>query len=115
LTFDQFREYCLSKKAVTEETPFGADILVFKVAGKIFAITNISTFDGVNLKVDPEVGAELREQYEWVVPAYHMNKKHWITVRMGTGVRDSLLREWIDNSFQLVVAKLPRSERLRIT
>lgn len=114
MTFDQFREYCLAKKAVTEETPFDEDTLVFKVCGKIFAITNISAFDGVNLKVLPEVGVELREQYDWVVPAYHMNKQHWITVRIGSGVKDKLFREWIDNSYNLVVAKLSKRERLRI-
>lgn len=69
MTFDEFREYCLAKNSVTEETPFDADTLVFKVKGKIFAITNISTFDSVNLKVEPDAGAELREQYTWVVPA----------------------------------------------
>jgi predicted DNA-binding protein (MmcQ/YjbR family) len=114
LTFDQFREYCLAKNRVTEETPFDEDTLVFKVAGKIFAITNISTFDGVNLKVEPEVGAELREHYDWVVPAYHMNKKHWVTVKMQGGVKDSLLKQWIDTSYNLIVQKLPKSERLSI-
>jgi predicted DNA-binding protein (MmcQ/YjbR family) len=114
LTFDQFRDYCLSKKGVTEETPFDADTLVFKVKGKIFAITNISTFDGVNLKVVPEVGAELKERYGWVVPAYHMNKRHWVTVKMTGGVKDALLNEWIDVSYRLVVEKLPKSDRLSI-
>lgn len=114
MTFDHFREHCLSKKGVTEETPFDADTLVFKVLGKIFAITNISTFDGINLKVVPEVGAELRERYDWVVPAYHMNKKHWVTVRMTGGVKDNLLKEWIDVSYRLVVEKLPKRDRLSI-
>jgi predicted DNA-binding protein (MmcQ/YjbR family) len=115
LTFDQFREYCLAKKGVTEETPFDADTLVFKVLGKIFAITNISTFDGVNLKVVPEVGVELQERYDWVIPAYHMNKKHWVTVKMGGGVKDALLKEWVDVSYRLVIEKLAKRDRLSIS
>jgi predicted DNA-binding protein (MmcQ/YjbR family) len=115
LTFDQFRDYCLSKKGATEETPFDADTLVFKVLSKIFAITNISTFDGVNLKVMPEVGAELKERYDWVIPAYHMNKRHWITVKTTGGVKDLLLKEWIDVSYWLVVGKLTKRDRLSLS
>lgn len=80
----------------------------------MFALTGISSFDGINLKVDPEVGAELREQYSWVLPGYHMNKRHWITVKMDGPVKDNLLKAWIDNSYHLVVAKLPKSERLKM-
>jgi predicted DNA-binding protein (MmcQ/YjbR family) len=115
LTFDQFRDYCFSKKGVTEETPFDADTLVFKVLGKIFAITNISTFDSVNLKVVPEVGVELKERYDWVVPAYHMNKKHWVTVKTNAGAPDTLLKGWIDVSYRLVLEKIPKRDRLSIS
>lgn len=114
MTFDQFREYCLAKKGVTEETPFDADTLVFKVKGKIFAITGINTFEIVNLKVAPEAGVELRERYDWVLPAYHMNKKHWITVKMTSGVKIALLKEWIDESYRLVVEKLPKRDKLSL-
>lgn len=114
MTFDSFREYCLAKKGVTEETPFDEDTLVFKVCGKIFAITNISTFEGVNLKVDPELGADLREQYEWILPAYHMNKKHWITVKMGVGIKQKLFRDLVDGSYSLVISKLSRRDRLSL-
>ena len=114
MTFDQFRGYCLAKKRVSEETPFDEDTLVFKVAGKIFAITNISTFDSVNLKVDPEWGEQMRDQYDWVVPAYHMNKKHWVTIKMDGAVKDLLLKQWIDTSYDLVVQNLTKRERLSI-
>ena len=114
MTFDEFRSYCLAKKGVTEETPFGDDTLVFKVGGKMFALTGISSFTGINLKVDPEVGVELREQYSWVLPGYHMNKRHWITIDMTGAIKEKLLKSWIDNSYNLVAAKLHKSIRLSI-
>ena len=80
----------------------------------MFALTGISSFTGINLKVDPEVGVELREQYSWVLPGYHMNKRHWITIDMTGAIKEKLLKSWIDNSYNLVVAKLPKSIRLSI-
>jgi predicted DNA-binding protein (MmcQ/YjbR family) len=100
------------KKGVTEEFPFGENTLVFKVMGKMFALTNIELFDGVNLKVDPEEGAALRDEYSFVVPAYHMNKKHWITVDTKQAVPDRLLKKWVDDSYALVVEGLSKSQRL---
>ena len=82
--------------------------------GKMFALTNVDTFDGVNLKVDPEYGAELRERYEFIVPAYHMNKKHWITVQIRTGVPHQLLKQLVDGSYNLVVSGLSKSKKLSI-
>lgn len=114
MTFDAFRTYCLNKPGVTEATPFDEDTLVFKVGGKIFAITNILEFEGINLKVDPAVGAELREQYAWVKPGYHMNKQHWITVETAGPVQDKLLKAWTDESYRLVAQKLPKSIRLKL-
>ena len=108
---EEFRDYCLLKPGVTDETPFGPDTLVFKVGGKLFALTNINTFGSINLKCDPERAAELREQHDYVQPGYHMNKKHWNTVLIGTGATDQQLREWTDHSYDLVVASLPRVVR----
>ena len=82
--------------------------------GKIFAITDLTTFEGVNLKVEPEQGIELRERYPSVQPAYHMNKQHWITVLVDGKIGDSLFKKWIDNSYALVVAKLTKSQRLAL-
>lgn len=79
--------------------------------GKMFALLDVDDFDGINLKVDPEEGAALRDRYSFVEPAYHMNKKHWITVKMGGGVPDKLLLTWTDKSYQLVVAGLTKSQK----
>jgi len=111
MTLSDFREYCLSKPGVTEETPFGPDTLVLKVAGKMFALTDLEDFVSVNLKCDPEQAAELRERYAFVLPGWHMNKTHWNTVEIGTGVTDYQLRAWIDHSYELVRASLPKKVR----
>ncbi len=105
----------MSKRGVTEEFPFDNKTLVFKVMGKMFTLTDIEDFEGVNLKVVPEDGAAMRDRYTFVQPAYHMNKKHWITVRMQDGVPDKLIRKWIDNSYDLVVSGLSKSQKLRLS
>lgn len=105
---EQFREYCLSLKGVTEEFPFGEETLVYKVMGKMFALTSITSFESVNLKCDPEIAIELRERYDGVTPGYHMNKKHWNTVDMHAGISDKLIYSWINDSYQLVVSSLPK-------
>jgi len=104
----------MAKKGVTEEFPFDASTLVFKVMGKMFALTDLESFEGVNLKVDPEEGAELRDRYVFVQPAYHMNKQHWVTVVMDGQVPDKLLQSWIDRSYDLVVKGLNRSQKLSL-
>lgn len=109
MDIETFREYCLSKKGVTEEFPFDEITLVFKVIGKIFAITNIDKADfAINLKCEPENAVVLRETYEAVQPGYHMNKKHWNTVFAQRDVSDALLKKWIDDSYNLVVTGLPK-------
>lgn len=79
--------------------------MVFKVSGKMFALTDVETFESINLKCDPEKAIELREQYEAVQPGYHMNKKHWNTVMNDGSVSDKLMKEWIDHSYELVAPK----------
>jgi len=111
---EDFRDYCLAKPGVSEHTPFGPETLVFKVGGKLFALTDIDTFASVNLKCDPARAQELREAFDYVLPGYHMNKRHWNTVRLGTGVTDAQLRAWTDDSYQLVVAALPKAQRLAL-
>ena len=110
-----FRNYCLSKKGVTEEFPFDEQTLVFKVMGKMFALTNVDTFVSINLKCEPEKAVELREQYEGVRPGYHMNKKHWNTVLIDGSISNKLLKEWIDDSYNLVADSLTKKlqEELR--
>lgn len=109
MNIEQFRNYCLDKEMVTEEFPFDQQTLVFKVAGKMFALTDVETFESINLKCDPEQAVEIREKYDSVLPGYHMNKKHWNTVLIDGRIPDKLLLEWIDNSYLLVVATLPKN------
>jgi predicted DNA-binding protein (MmcQ/YjbR family) len=111
MNIEDFREYCLSKKGVTEELPFGPEHLVFKVIGKIFAITSITTFDSVNLKCDPEEAVLLREKYDAVIPGFHMNKKHWNTILMDGSIPDKLFLKWIDHSYAQVVKSLTKKQK----
>ena len=111
MNIEDFRDYCLLKAGVTEETPFGPETLVFKVGGKLFALTDIDAFGSINLKCDPERAGELREVHDYVLPGYHMNKKHWNTVLIGTGASEVQLRELIDHSYELVRALLPKAVR----
>jgi predicted DNA-binding protein (MmcQ/YjbR family) len=105
----QFREYCLSKPGATESTPFGADVLVSKVGGKMFALAALDEMPTrVNLKCDPDLALELRDRYEQVTPGYHMNKKHWNTVEIETGIPDAEVRKMVDDSYNLV-AGTPKS------
>lgn len=104
-----FREYCLTKPGAAEETPFGPDNLVFKVAGKMFALASLDEVPPrVNLKCDPERALDLRDRYESVQPGYHMNKRHWNTVEFTGEVPDAEVLRMIDHSFELVARKLPR-------
>jgi predicted DNA-binding protein (MmcQ/YjbR family) len=104
-----FRNYCLSKKGATEDTPFDVHTLCFKVGGKIFALTDIDHFHSINLKCDPERAVELREQYSGVTPGFHMNKKHWNTVSLDGSIADQLILEMTDHSYELVVENLPKA------
>ena len=106
-----FRVYCLSKPSATEDTPFGPDVLVFKVGGKMFALAALDDVPArVNLKCDPDLALDLRDRYEQVTPGYHMNKKHWNTVEIESGVPDAEVREMIDHSYELVIKGLPKSK-----
>lgn len=111
MNIELLREHCVSKKGVTEEFPFDNDTLVFKVAGKMFALTSLSAPVSVNLKCDPELVEELRQTYEAVKPGFHMNKTHWNTVRFNEDVNDRLLLNMVDNSYDLVVKSLPKKVR----
>jgi predicted DNA-binding protein (MmcQ/YjbR family) len=108
MNIEDYRSYCLSLKGVEEGLPFGDETLVFKVGGKIFALTGISLFASVNLKCDPEKAVELREQYPAVIPGFHMNKKHWNTVLMDGSISDRLVKDWTKHSYELVVSSLTK-------
>jgi predicted DNA-binding protein (MmcQ/YjbR family) len=112
MDLEQFREYCLEKIAATESMPFGEGVLVFKVAGKIFALAALDEIPAtVNLKCDPDLALALRDRYEQVQPGYHMNKKHWNTVEIDSGVPEAELRKMIEHSYDSVVHALPKAQR----
>jgi predicted DNA-binding protein (MmcQ/YjbR family) len=111
MNIEEFREYCLSMPATEECFPFDENTLVFKVAGKMFALTDIVDAFSINIKCDPEKALELREHYDCVQPGYHMNKKHWNTIIIDGTVSDALLKEWIDHSYDLIVRSLSKSQR----
>ncbi len=108
MTIEAIAEHCLAKKMVTEELPFDESTLVYKVAGKMFALTNSISRDSINLKCRPDVGIELRAQYDSITPGWHMNKKHWITVKLDGPYSDADIKDWIDSSYDLVVSGLTK-------
>jgi predicted DNA-binding protein (MmcQ/YjbR family) len=114
MNIEELRSFCLSLDGATEGFPFGESTLVFKACGKIFALVSLDTEElRVNLKCDPELAVELREQYNnCVLPGYHMNKKHWNTVIINGTISDKILIDWINNSHRLVVNKLSKSNKL---
>lgn len=109
---EEFRDYCLAKKGVTEHFPFDEVTLVFKVMGKMFALAGLDRWERgettINLKCDPERALELRATYEGVNPGFHMNKKHWNTVTINSDVSDALGFELIDHSYELIVKGLTK-------
>jgi predicted DNA-binding protein (MmcQ/YjbR family) len=108
---EAFREFCLSLPATTESLPFGPENLVFKVAGKIFAIADAETFASINLKCDPDEAIEQRERFSAVQPGYHMSKKHWNTIVMDGSIPFDTIAAWTKNSYDLVVLSLPKKLR----
>ncbi len=115
MNIEEVREYCLAKKAVTESFPFDEHTLVFKVAGKMFAISGLERMPPqVNLKCDPERAIALREEYDGLIfGGWHMNKHHWNTVLMES-IPPKLLCELIDHSYDLIVQKMPKKKRLEL-
>ncbi len=113
IDLESVRNYCLKKKGkITEEFPFDEEVLVFKVFGKIFLLTNINGIPlSVNLKCDGERAVELRERFASITPAWHMNKKMWNTVMINGTLQDKLIYELIDHSYDEVVKKLPKKVR----
>ena len=111
MNIEELRDYCITKPAVTESFPFDESTLVFKVAGKMFLLTDLVDTFSMNIKNTPEKVIELREQYPGVLPGYHMNKTHWITVMIDGAISDSLLRKWIDESYELIIAGFTRKEK----
>jgi predicted DNA-binding protein (MmcQ/YjbR family) len=112
MNLETYYEYCLSKKGVTEHFPFDEDTLVFKVGGKMFALSSLSQWEkgqpSVNLKCDPERAEELRAEYDDIQPGFHMSKTHWNTIAVNESVSDAMLKELMDHSYELVFKSLTK-------
>jgi len=116
MNIEEYRDFCLAKKGVTESFPFDQDVLVFKVSGKIFALTSLKDWEEgiqfINLKCDPEYAIELRTRYESIEPGYHMSKKHWNSVRIYKGeLSYELVFQLINHSYELVVKSLTKKQK----
>jgi predicted DNA-binding protein (MmcQ/YjbR family) len=114
MLLEEFYEYCLRKPFVSEGFPFDRSTLVLKVGSKMFALLDIDSFEGVNLKCDPERSIELRESYFGINPGYHMSKNHWNTIKVNSDVNDVLFKELIDHSYELVYTSLTKKERYEL-
>ena len=118
MNLENFYEYCLSKKGVTEHFPFDEETLVFKVGAKMFALSSLNQWEksepSVNLKCNPDDAEELRAQYEDIKPGWHMSKIHWNTVAINRDVPDSLVKQLIDDSYQLVFKSLTKKAQTEI-
>jgi predicted DNA-binding protein (MmcQ/YjbR family) len=114
MNIETIREYCLSKKGVTESFPFDNKTLVFKVMGKIFLLANLDGELSINVKCDPEKAIDLRELYPSVIPGYHMNKKHWNTVLIDGILNETLILSFIDNSYDLIRLSLTKNQQREI-
>ena len=112
MNVEEFRMYCLSKPCVTEGFPFDETTLVFKVCGKMFALTGLNDPEfKVNLKCDPERAMDLRDAYESIRPGYHMNKQHWNTVYLDGSFSDNFFMELVDHSYELIVKSFNKKQR----
>ncbi len=108
------RRYCLSRPGAVAEYPFGPGPRVYKVGNKMFALIPDDPPLSISLKCDPALAEILRERFDVVTPAYHFNKRHWNGIAIDGSVPDALVREWIDDSYALVVKSLSRVERERL-
>lgn len=118
MNLEIYYEYCLSQKGVTEHFPFDENTLVFKVGAKVFALSSLQQWENgnpsINLKCDPERAQELRAGYEAIQPGFHMNKVHWNTIGVNQDVPDSLLKELIKHSYDLVFKSLTKKIQTEI-
>jgi predicted DNA-binding protein (MmcQ/YjbR family) len=113
---EAIRDYCLSKKGVTESMPFGDGVVVFKVMNKMFALLPLDVSLRINLKMDSDLVPEYREKYSGILPGYHMNKTHWNTVTIEeSDVPSSLVKWLIDHSYDEIVKKLPKKLKAELS
>jgi predicted DNA-binding protein (MmcQ/YjbR family) len=112
MTADSLRRWCLARPAVVEEFPFDSETSVFKVVGKMFALSALDAQPlTVSLKCEPSLAEALRAEHASVRPGYHLNKRHWITVTLDGSLPDDLVLGLLEDSYELVVDGLPNRER----
>ncbi|HWR94152.1 MAG TPA: MmcQ/YjbR family DNA-binding protein [Flavobacterium sp.] len=118
MNLETFYEYCISKKGVTKHFPFDKVTLVFKVGEKIFALSSLTDWENgepsVNLKCNPDFALELRAQFSDIMPGYHMSKVHWNTININQSVSDTMIKELIDHSYQLIFDSLSKKSQNEI-
>jgi predicted DNA-binding protein (MmcQ/YjbR family) len=111
----ELQDWCLALSGAVEDFPFGPDHSVFKVAGKMFAISALQRAPlEVSLKCEPDLAVQLRDSYAAIRPGYHLNKRHWNTVTLDGSIPDTLVRDLIEDSYDLVVSALPKLTRERL-
>jgi predicted DNA-binding protein (MmcQ/YjbR family) len=109
---DELRSWCLQQRGAVEEFPFGPEHSVFKVGGKMFALSSLDRLPlEVSLKCEPDLAVELRASYEAIRPGYHLNKRHWNTLTLDGSLADQVVREMVEDSYDLVVDALPKRQR----
>jgi predicted DNA-binding protein (MmcQ/YjbR family) len=108
---EQLRDYCLSRKASVEEFPFGEEVAVFKVMGKVFALLPVDGALSISLKCDPIFAQLLRDTYPAVTPGWHLNKKHWNSVKIDDSIAEDEILEMVDHSYDQVVKGLTKVQR----
>ncbi len=111
MNIESYREFCLSLPHTTEKMPFGPNVLVFYIGGKMFSLVDIESFEFINVKCEPEKAIALRAEYEEVQPGYHMSKKHWNSLYLNGKLSDTQISEWIKDSYELVKEGLPKKMR----
>ncbi|RKS99722.1 MmcQ/YjbR family DNA-binding protein [Flavobacterium sp. 123] len=118
MNLENYYEYCLSKKGVTEHFPFDEDTLVFKVGGKMFALSSLVQWEkgepSINLKCDPDRAQELRAEYSNIRPGFHMSKVHWNTITVNGELSTAMVKELIDHSYDLVFKSLTKKLQTEI-
>ena len=111
MNIEEFRNFCLSFKAATEDLPFDEKTLVFKIMNKMFALVDIDDYNYVNLKCEPQKCEELRDEYDGISLGFHMNKKHWVSVKTDSSISDELMKKLVSDSYNLIVSKLTKKQK----
>lgn len=124
MTLKEYKKYCVNKPGVEETYPFGDQAVVFKVGGKMFSLSNVTAFKmkgevkpafhHISVKCDPDIAADLRRNFEDIIPGWHLSKVHWISLIMGGKLKESLIKDLIDQSYNLVFASLPKKAQEKL-